>query len=215
MEGAVEAALGGARPAVGPADRRLEPVAQGALVAGQVPQLDVVDGGRRAEELLAWNAGQVGQDLVGAGGIRHGLAVEHDLHGALGAAEVLLHAPRADPVEVLLDELDGDPGAAVLAGPPAAERLDLGAARRRLAEEGDLEGTLDGRLAALVRPADDGQAGRQLEIEVAVGLEVPEPEPGDPHRVTSRPSRRSRAIRSASRTSRASASRPAAAAAAL
>ena len=67
LEGALELLLGPARAAVRAADRRLEPVAEGRLVALQAGQLVVAHGRRRAEEALRRHAGQLGEQLVGAG----------------------------------------------------------------------------------------------------------------------------------------------------
>ena len=72
---ALELLLGPAGAPVGAADARLEPVAQGGLVAGQVAQLVVADRRGAAEERLGRDAGQLGQDLVGEGRVGDGLAV--------------------------------------------------------------------------------------------------------------------------------------------
>ena len=62
----LELALGPARAAVGAADRGLQAVVEGRLVACEAVELVVADRGGRAEEGLARDAGQLGEDLVGA-----------------------------------------------------------------------------------------------------------------------------------------------------
>src|SRR6185436_16639357 len=53
----VELLAGAARAPVGAADRRLEPIAQGAIVPGQVAQLEVVHRRGRAEEAFGRDPG--------------------------------------------------------------------------------------------------------------------------------------------------------------
>ena len=89
VERPLELALGAAGAAVGAADRGLEPVAQGALVALEPGQLVVADRRRRAEEALGRDARDRGQLLVGAGGIGDRVAAELEADLPLGAAERL------------------------------------------------------------------------------------------------------------------------------
>ena len=72
VQGALELLLRQARAAVGAADARLEPVAQGRLVAREVAQLVVAHGGRGPEERFGGDAGQLGHDLVGERRVRDG-----------------------------------------------------------------------------------------------------------------------------------------------
>ena len=90
VERLVELLAGAARAPVGAADRCLETVAQRALVAGQVAQLEVVDRGGRAEEALGREAGELGHDLVGEGRVGDRLAVPGELDRAARAGEGLL-----------------------------------------------------------------------------------------------------------------------------
>ena len=143
-----------ARPAgaaVGAADRGLEPVAQRALVARQVAQLEMADRGGRAEEALGRDAGQLGHDLVGEGRVGDRLAVVVEADRALRAGERLLE--RADLLAVLLVllELDGDDRARLRRRAPRPERLELGGRARRPSGQGELERALDRRLAGFVR----------------------------------------------------------------
>src|SRR5439155_239978 len=106
LERAVELAPGPARPAIRARDRRLQSIAESRLVAGKAVELVVADRCRRAEERLARDAGQVGQDLVGARRVGDRLAVRLEPDGALRAPERLLEAALVDAVEVLLLELE-------------------------------------------------------------------------------------------------------------
>ena len=72
MKGALELLLRQARAAVGAADARLEPVAQGRLVAREVAQLVVAHRGRGPEERFGGDARQLGHDLVGECRVRDG-----------------------------------------------------------------------------------------------------------------------------------------------
>ena len=148
---------GPAGAAVGAADRRLEPIAQGALVARQVAQLEMVDRRGRAEEALGRDAGQLGHDLVGERRVRDRLAVVVEPDRALRAGERLLEGPDLLAVLVVLLELDGDDRAGLGRRAPRSERLELAGRARRPPGEGELERALDGGLAGLVRAADDGQ----------------------------------------------------------
>ena len=119
-------------PAVGAADRGLETVAQGALVARQVAELEVVDRRGRAEEALGRDAGQLGHHLVGEGRIGDRLALVLEQDRALRAGERLLERADLPAVLVVLLELDGDDRAGLRRRVPRAERLELaGRARRR------------------------------------------------------------------------------------
>ena len=211
----VEAALDRARAAVGAADGCLEPVPQRSLVARQVVHLVVADGRGGAEELLRRDAGQLGEQLVGAGGIRDRLPVEDQPDGAPAAAEILEDAPDPGPLQVVLHEVELDRGTSFLAGVPAAQAVDLRPARGDAPEEPDLERALERRLAGLVRAPDDREPGRQLEVQVPVDPEVANPDPRDPHSATSCPSSIRWASRRASRSSSDSSSRSLASASAM
>ncbi len=95
VERLVELLAGPARPAIGAADRRLEPVAQGAVVAGQVAQLEMVDRGGRAEEPLGRDAGQLGEDLVRERRVGDGLPVVVEPDRPLATRERLLERCRS------------------------------------------------------------------------------------------------------------------------
>ena len=61
---------------------------------------------------------------------------------------------------------------ASVGAPHGRSAFELGGGARRAPGQGQLERALDGRLAGLVRAADDGQAGRQLDVEGAIAPEV-------------------------------------------
>ncbi len=185
VERLVELLAGPARAPVRAADRRLEPVAQGALVAGQVAQLEVVDRRGRAEEALGRDAGQLGHDLVGEGRVGDRLALVVEGDRALRARERLLEGADLLAVLVVLLEFDLQDRARLGWRAPRPERLELARGTRRAPGQGQLEGALDGRLAGLVRAADDGQTGRQLDVEGAIAPEVATLQPPDPHSDTS------------------------------
>ena len=114
VDRALELALGAAGAAVRAADRGLEPVAQGALVALEARELVVADGGRRAEEALRRDARDRGELLVGARRVGDRVAAQVEADGALRAAERLGQAPVAgDPVLVLVAERHRDRRAGV------------------------------------------------------------------------------------------------------
>ncbi len=101
-------------------------------------------------------------------------------------------------------------------GAPHGRRASssCGRARRALGER-QLERALDGRLAGLVRAADDGQPRRQIDVERAIATEVAADQLADPHSETSWPASSSRPSRRASRCSAASAVEPAASSSAM
>ncbi len=104
----------------------------------------------------------------------------------------LQQAARADPVLVLVGEVQLDLGTGVVLGIPGPHRLEIGAGARRLAGEGELDGPLHRRLASLVGAPHDRQPWGQLHVEVSIAPDVTERQAGDPHSVTSWPPRRRR-----------------------
>ncbi len=205
VERPIQLPAGGARAPVRSADRRLEPVAERPLVAGQVADLVVADRGGRAEELLAGDAGQLGEHLVRPRRIADGLAVEDQPDGPADTAEVLLEGSAAGAVLVVLDEVQRDPWARFGPTVPGPQRVDLRPRGRHPPEQGQLDRPLQGGLAGLVGPPDDGQPRGELQVQLAVDAEVADANAADPHSVTSWPSRSRRASRRASRSSAGSA----------
>ena len=161
VERLVQLLAGAAGAAVGAADRRLEAIPQRALVARQVAQLEVVDRRGRAEEALGRDPGQLGHHLVGEGRVGDRLALVLEADRPLRAGERLLERADLLAVLVVLLELDGDDRAGLRRRVPRPERLELAGRARHPSGQGQLEGSLDGRLAGLVGSADDGQAGRE------------------------------------------------------
>ena len=208
MERPVELLARAARSAVGAADRGLEAIAQRAVVARQVAQLEMVDRRCRAEEALGRDAGQLGHDLVGEGRVGDRLAVVVEPDGALRAGERLLERADLLAVVLVLLELEGDDRAGLRRRAPRPQRLELGGRARRPPRQGQLERALDGALARFVRAADDRQAGREVDVEGPVAPEVASVQPADPHSETSRPASSSRPSRSVSRASAASSAAP-------
>ena len=143
---------------------------------------------RGTEETLVGDARELGDDLVRPGRVCVGLAVVLEGDPATPAAELLLEDAVADVefagllVPVLDDELDSRGGAALLAGAPGAESLELRRRSGGLAEKGQFDATLDRRLTGLVRSANDREAGRQLEVKLAVHAKVAKLQTEDPHR---------------------------------
>ena len=180
VERLVELLARPARAAVGAADRRLEAVAQGAFVARQVGQLEVVDRRRRAEEALGRDPGQLGHDLVGERRVGDRLALVLELDRPLRARERLLERADLRAVLVVLLELDGDDRPRLGRRVPRPERLELAGGARHPPGQGQLEGALDGRLAGLVRAADDGQPGRELDVEACDSAGSRDPGAGGP-----------------------------------
>ena len=172
VERLVELLARPARPAVGAADRRLEPVAQRTLVARQVAQLEMVDRGRRAEEALGRDPGEFGHDLVGQLRVGDRLALVVEPDGPLAAGERLLEHADLLAVLLVLLEFDGDDRAGLGRRAPRPERLELARGAGRPSGQGEFERPLDRRLAGLVRAADDGHAGREVDVELAVAPEV-------------------------------------------
>ena len=152
VERPVELLARPARAAVGAADRGLEAVAQRALVARQVAQLEMADRRGRAEEALGRDPGQLGHDLVGEGRVGDRLAVVVEPDRALRAGERLLE--RADLLAVLLVllELDGDDRARLGRRTPRPERLELA---RRCSSPGG-SGRARARAGSVVLPASFG-----------------------------------------------------------
>ena len=168
-------------PAIGAAHGLLEPVPQGAFVAVEIRQLLVTHGGRRTEELLGWDAGQVGKSALDLGRVGDRLVADPQLDPALGAGEDLVErAGRA----IVVHEVDAHGRRGFRRCAPTAEPLDVLAGRGHLAEEAVFDGPLDGRLAGLVGASDDGQAGRELEVEILVALDVPEAQALEAHQTT-------------------------------
>ena len=91
-----------------PLMRRLQAVAQGALVMAEVGELVVADRRGRAEEGLGRDARQLGEDLVGEGRVRDRLAVVVEPDRAARAGEGLLELAGLRAVLVVLLEVDGD-----------------------------------------------------------------------------------------------------------
>jgi hypothetical protein len=113
------------------------------------------------------------------------------------AAELLLQDPVADGelagclVLVLDQELEPRARASLIVRAPSAQGLELAAGCGRLAEQCELDAALDGRLAGLVRAANDREARRQLEVELVVLAELSwmrriliGPPPSQRHRAT-------------------------------
>ncbi len=174
-----------ARAAVGAADRGLETVAQRALVARQVAQLEMADRGSRPEEALGRDPGQFGHDLVGEVRVGDRLALVVEADGPLVPGEGLLERADLLAVLVVLLELDGDDRAGLRWRSPGPEGLDLCRGARRSAGQGELEGSLDRRLAGLVGTTDDGHARGEVDVELAIAPEVLPGQLADPHRETS------------------------------
>ena len=126
VQGTVELAARPTRAAIGAADRRLQSIAQGPFVAGQVADLEMTDRGGRTEEGLGRDTGQLRQHLVGQGRVGDRLAVVVEAHRPLAAGERLLDRARLAAVLVVLLEFDRDDRS----GPPAARPTD-GAPRAR------------------------------------------------------------------------------------
>ena len=174
-----------ARATVATADRRLEPVAEGTLVMPEIGKLVMTHRGGRAEERLGGDARQLGQDLVGEGRVGDGLAVVVEADRAARPGKGLLELAHLRTVLVLLVEVDRDDRSGVVGGIPGAEGIQVPGSTRDPPRHGELDGPLDGRLPGLVRAADDRQARREVDGEVAVPPEVVELEPADPHSDTS------------------------------
>ena len=185
VERPLELLLGAAGAAVGAADRRLEPVAKGTLVTRQIAQLMVMDRGRRPEESLGREPGQLGHDLVGERRVDDRLAVVDELDGALRARERLFERPDLLAVLLVLLEFDGDQRARIGRCAPRADRLELHGRARRAAGDRELESALDGRFAGLVRSTDDRQARRKADVERPVAADVAAVQAADPHSETS------------------------------
>ena len=106
VDGPVELAPGVAGPAVRAADRGLQPVPEGGLVAGEPGEFQVADGAGRPEEALGRDPGELGDDLVGERRVRDRLPVVLQVDRALRAGEGLLERARARAVLLVLVEVD-------------------------------------------------------------------------------------------------------------
>ena len=198
-----------ARPgtAIRAADAGLEPVAQRRLVAGEIAQLVMADGRGRAEERLGRDARELGEDLVGER--RVGDAADRRTRDRRCPSGPRTHFSRV-PVAVRPSSSScsnsiATHGRASAAASHGRSDLEVAGVARHPASEGELDGSLDGRLAGLVRAADDGDARGQVDVELAVAAQVADLQPADPHSDTSWPASSSRPSRSASRSSAASA----------
>ena len=107
------------------------------------------------------------------------LALGHQLGLTLGTREAL-HQPDLATVRL---ELDGHLGRRARA--PAHGLADVLAIRIGLPVEHQSQGLKDGRLAGLVGPADDGEPGCRLDLELGVALEVGQADAGQAHRQAS------------------------------
>src|SRR3954454_8596466 len=143
-----------------------------------------MDRGRRPREVLRRDPGQLGHHLIGQRGIAARLPLVLERHGPLRSRERLLERARSDDVAVVLLELDRDDRAGFWWRTPWPERLELARGTGHPTGQGELEGALDGRLASLVRAADDGQARGKLDVEGAIATEVAALQTADPHRET-------------------------------
>ena len=117
--------------------------------------------------------GQLGEDLVRERRVGDRLAVVVEADRAARAGERLLELAglRRRPRRPARSRWSIDrPG--VGGGVPRAERVEIAGGARHPAGDGQLDRPLDRRLAGLVRAAHDGQAGRQVDVEVAVAPEV-------------------------------------------
>ena len=173
VERPVELLARPARAAVSATDRGLKAVAEGALVARQVAQLEVTDRRGRPEETLGRDPGQLGHDLVGEVRVGDRLALVLEADRPLAPGEGLLERADLLAVLVVLLELDGDDRAGFRGSSPWPERLDLRRGARRAAGQGQLECTLDRRLACLVGAADDGHTWGEVDVELAITTEIP------------------------------------------
>src|SRR6185295_1053719 len=93
---------------------------------------------------------------------------------------------RADLLAVLvvLLELDGDDRAGLGRRSPWPEGFDLSRGARCPAGQGELERSLDRRLAGLVGATDDRDARREVDVEFSIAPEVLPGQLADPHRET-------------------------------
>src|SRR5688572_29050989 len=110
----------------------------------------MADRGCRSEEALGRDAGQFGHDLVGEVRVSDRLALVIEADRPLVPGEGLLQRADLLAVLVVLLELDGDDRAGLRWRSPGSEGFDLRRGARRPAREGELERSLDRRLAGLV-----------------------------------------------------------------
>ena len=120
----------------------------------------MADRRRGTEELLGRDPGQLGEQLVGAGGIGDHLPVHLQSNAAAGTPEVLGDTAQPPSLQVLLDEVELHDGPSIHPGFPAAECVDLRAGCRDPPEEPHLERPLERGLARFVGTADHGEPGR-------------------------------------------------------
>ena len=180
LEGAdrvLQAGLGPRRALVAAADAGLQPVPQRALVAVEVVELLVADRGGGAEEGLVGDAGQVGDDLVGPAGSVYVWPSSSSETRPRWPRNSFSRTPVADGQLARASPSSSTTNSSRVLERPSSARprcagLELGAGGRRLAEERQLEAALDRRLAGLVGAANDREAGRELQVEVAVPAEV-------------------------------------------
>ncbi len=163
--------------AIGAGHRLLQPITQCALVLGQSGQLLLVDARRCAEELLRRQTGQPRNLRLDRGRVVEGLFADAHLYRSALPGEDLPQGPLL--VVVLEVELDDRVRLGVA---PRSRLVEVLRGRRRPAEQRHLQGSLDGRLAGLVRTSNDVQSGRELHLQVDVALVVLDAKSGDVHR---------------------------------
>ncbi len=176
------------RAPVGRADRDRETLAEGGLVAIEVLQLAMADEGRRAEERRCRDAGEVGQPGIDVGGIGGRDPVDGQGGRPAGTERLL---DRAGPIRPsggpgVDAEVQGDRRSGGFVGIPRPQAVEpaggprIGPGHDR-AGQAELDRPGDRRLARLVRAPDDRQPGSQVDLQVAIALDVAELESRDPH----------------------------------
>src|SRR5262249_40269351 len=153
----------------------------------QLLQLVMAHRRRGAEEGLRGDARKLRDLFLGERRIRGDLAIHFETNRAPRPTERLFQPPAVRGFEVLLDELELDHRSIVRIAGPRSERLEVRLRRGDLPGERELDRPLNRGLAGLVGAADNGQAGRQLEVQRLVAPGVLEAETRDPHSVTSWP----------------------------
>src|SRR4051812_5152358 len=121
------------RAAVGAADRRLEPIAEGSVLTREVVHLVVPHRRRRSVERLGRNPGQRRELFVRERGIRRLRAIEVEPDIALRPAKRLLEMTLVDPLLVLLLEVDRNDRPRIVGRVPRPERFEVRGAARALA----------------------------------------------------------------------------------
>ena len=157
--------------------------------AGHGCELGVPDAGGGPEEGLVGDARDDRDLLLDEREVADRLSVERQLSLRPLAREALDQAALA-AIDL---ELQDDLGVGLRA--PAVDAAHVLAVGVRLAEEHQLEGLVDGRLAGLVGAAHDGQAGCRPDVQLGVALDVGQAEAGDAHRL--RPASRGQGRRGA------------------